>query len=93
MAKLPNISVKISGIPCYSSEPYPYRNLHKYIEQTYNAFGPERMFWGADLTRLPCTYREAITLFTEEMPWFTAADKELIMGEALCKWLDWPLPV
>jgi L-fuconolactonase len=92
MAKLPNVSVKVSGIPCYSSEPYPYRNLHDYIKQTYDAYGPERMFWGADLTRLPCTYRQAIMLFTEHMPWLTTADKELIMGRALCKWLDWPVP-
>jgi hypothetical protein len=29
---------------------------------------------------------------TEELPWLTAADKELIMGRALCNWLDWQLP-
>ncbi|HET9923842.1 MAG TPA: amidohydrolase family protein [Methylomirabilota bacterium] len=35
----------------------------------------------------PCT----VTLFTEELPWLTARDKELIMGRALCTWLDWKI--
>ena len=35
----------------------------------------------------PCT----VTLFTEELPWLTARDKELIMGRALCTWLHWKI--
>jgi hypothetical protein len=31
-------------------------------------------------------------MFTEELPWLTAKDKELIMGRALCNWLSWKLP-
>ncbi len=90
LAKRPNISVKVTSLPAYSSELYPYRNLHKYIRQIYDAFGPERMFWGSDLTKLKSTYRQVITAFTEEMPWLPKADQELILGRALCKWLDWP---
>ena len=37
----------------------------------------------ADFGRLTCAYREAITLFTEELPWLTPNDKEWIMGRAL----------
>jgi hypothetical protein len=33
-----------------------------------------------------------VTLFTEELPWLVAHDKELIMGRALCNWLGWKLP-
>jgi hypothetical protein len=55
-------------------------------------FGPQRMFWGTDLARLPCTYRQAVTMFTEEIPWLTHEDKEWIMGRALCGWLGWRLP-
>ena len=29
--------------------------------------------------------------FTEEQPWLPEADKELIMGRALCDWIDWKL--
>jgi hypothetical protein len=31
-------------------------------------------------------------MFTEEMPWLSARDKELIMGRAVCQWLGWELP-
>jgi predicted TIM-barrel fold metal-dependent hydrolase len=91
MARRPNVAVKASALPSYSSEPYPYRRLHPYIRQAFDAFGPRRMFWGTDLTRLPCSYRQAVTFFTEELPWLSAADKELVMGRGLCDWLGWPL--
>ena len=92
LAKHPNIAVKATAAPSYSSEPYPFSNIHKYLRQIYDAFGPERIFWGTDITRMPCSWRECITFFTEELGWLSASDKELIMGRALCKWLDWKLP-
>jgi hypothetical protein len=49
------------------------------------------MFWGTDITRMPCSWRQCVTMFTEELPWLSATDKELIMGRAVCAWLDWTL--
>ena len=92
LARLPNIAAKASGLPCYTDETYPFSGLHAYIRQVFDAFGPERMFWGTDWTRLPCPWRQTVDLFTEELPWLTANDKGLIMGRALCQWLGWPLP-
>jgi len=92
IARRPNINVKASALPCYTKDTYPYRRLHPYIRRVYDAFGPKRMFWGTDLARLPCSYRHAVTMFTEEIPWFTAEDKEWIMGRGLCEWLEWELP-
>lgn len=92
LARHPNVAVKASALPCYSTEAYPFRGLHRLIRAIYDAYGPRRMFWGTDLTRLPCTYRQAVTLFTEELSWLPAADLEWIMGRAVCEWLGWPLP-
>ena len=92
LAKYPNVAVKASGAPSYSSASYPYRNIHPYLRQIYDAFGPERMFWGTDITRMPCSWRQCVTMFTEELPWLTEHDKELIMGRALCAWIGWKLP-
>jgi predicted TIM-barrel fold metal-dependent hydrolase len=92
LARYPNVAVKATGAPSYSSEPYPYRNIHPYLRQIYDAFGPQRLFWGTDITRMPCSWRQCVTLFTEELPWLSEHDKELIMGRALCSWLDWKLP-
>src|SRR5262249_39949736 len=91
LARRPNVAVKASALPCFSKAPYPYRPLHPYIRRAYDAFGPRRMFWGTDFSRLPCSYRQAITLFTEELPWLTAEDKDWIMGRGLCEWLGWPV--
>ena len=92
LAKYPNIAVKATGAPGNSSHAYPYRNIHKYTEQIFDAFGPQRMFWGTDITRMPCTWRQCVTMFTEEMPFLKGRDLELVMGRALCDWIGWKLP-
>lgn len=89
LARRPNVAVKASALPCYTTETYPFRGLHPHIRRVYDAFGPRRMFWGTDWTRLPCPWRQAVTLFTEELPWLPAADQEWIMGRALTTWLGW----
>jgi predicted TIM-barrel fold metal-dependent hydrolase len=89
LARFPNVAVKASAAPGTSSEPYPYRNVHGYLRQVYDAFGARRMFWGTDLTRMPCSYRQCVTLFTEELPFLAGADRDLVMGQALCDWIGW----
>ncbi|MGZ9005727.1 MAG: amidohydrolase family protein [Burkholderiales bacterium] len=92
LAKRPNIAVKASALPCFTTDAYPYRRLHPWLRQVYDAFGPRRIFWGTDKSRLPCSYAQAITMFTEEIPWLTSEDKEWILGRAITEWLSWPLP-
>ena len=92
LAKYPNVAIKATGAPSYSSESYPFRNIQPYLRQIYDAFGPERMFWGTDITRMPCSWKQCVTFFTEELSWLSESDKELIMGRALCNWLNWQLP-
>ena len=91
LAALPNVAVKASALPCYSTESYPYPSLHPQIRRVVDAFGPERVFWGTDLSHLPCAYRMALTLFTEELDNLTADEKEWILGRGIASWLDWPL--
>ncbi|WP_426960124.1 amidohydrolase family protein [Muricoccus radiodurans] len=92
LARHPNIAVKASALPCVAADDYPYRSLHEPIRRVVDAFGPERVFWGSDLTRLPCSYSQAVRLFTEELPWLSGAELEAVMGGAICDWLDWPAP-
>ena len=86
LARYPNVAVKASALPCFSTGNYPYRNLHDYLQRVYDAFGPTRVFWGTDLSRLRGTYREAVTMFTEELPWLKGADLEQVMGKAISAW-------
>jgi predicted TIM-barrel fold metal-dependent hydrolase len=94
LAALPNVAVKAAGLPAYASKDlYPYRSLHPYLRQVIDAFGAERVFWGTDLSRMSCSYRTCVTVFTEELDWLSARELELIMGGALCRWIGWPLRV
>lgn len=92
LAKHKNIAVKVSGAPGMSSAPYPFKTVHDGIRGIYDAFGPQRMFWGTDITRLAAPWRQCVTMFTEELPWLSDSDKTLIMGRALCDWYGWNLP-
>jgi predicted TIM-barrel fold metal-dependent hydrolase len=92
LAKYPNVAVKATGIPWYSSDPYPFRSMHPFLRQVYDAFGPQRMFWGTDITKMPCSWRQCVTMFTEELPWLSERDKALIMGQAVCAWWGWERP-
>jgi predicted TIM-barrel fold metal-dependent hydrolase len=89
LARFPNIGVKLSGAPSTSTQPYPYKNVHGYLRQIVEAFGPDRCFWGTDITRMPCTYRQCVTMFTEELPWLKGRDLERVMGGAFVDWLGW----
>lgn len=89
LAKWPNVAVKASAMPCYTNDTYPYRAVHPYVRRALEAFGTKRVFWGSDLSRSPCTYRENVTMFSEEMPWLEAQAKEWVMGRGLCEWLGW----
>jgi L-fuconolactonase len=91
-ARYPNIAVKASALPCYVSEPYPFKTLHPHIRRVVDAYSPRRVFWGTDLSRLTCSYRQAVTFFTEELDFLSDDDKEWIMGRGIAEWLSWPLP-
>ena len=89
LARHPNIAVKATGAPGCSTAPYPYRNIHVHMRRIFDAFGPERFFWGTDITRMPCSYHQCVTMFTEELPWLAGRDLELVMGQAVCDWIGW----
>ncbi len=90
LAKLPNVSIKATGTPAYSSQAYPFRNIHDGLHRIFDAFGPARFFWGTDFTRMPCSYRECVTMFTEELPWLAGADLACVMGQGICDLLGHP---
>ena len=92
LARHRNVAVKASGLPSLSNQAHPFRDLHAALRALVDAFGPRRTFWGTDLTRMPCSYTECITLFTEHLPWLAGEDLEWVMGRGVCEWLEWPLP-
>ena len=63
--------------------------MHPYLRQIFDAFGPDRTFWGTDISKMPCSWRQCVTMFTEELPWLKGNDLEKVMGMAVCAWWGW----
>ncbi len=80
---------KATGAPGYASGGYPYASMQTYLRLIFDAFGPSRMFWGTDISKMPCSWKECVTMFTEELPWLRGRDLELVMGDGLCAWWGW----
>jgi len=93
LAQYPNVFVKVSALPAFSTEPYPFKNLHEPLRRVIEAFGARRAFWGSDITRVPksCSYRQVVTQFTEELDFLSADDLDWIMGRGLAECLRWPI--
>jgi predicted TIM-barrel fold metal-dependent hydrolase len=91
LAKYPNVSVKLSATPANSTEPYPWKDMNDNIKRLFDAFGPQRCYWGTDITNsLPkATYRQRVTHFTEALGFLSEADKDLVMGRAIMQRLGW----
>ena len=52
VAREPNVAVKLTGAPALSAAPYPFDDLWPVLHQILGAFGPDRVMWGSDFTRV-----------------------------------------
>jgi L-fuconolactonase len=90
LAPLPNVAVKATCLPAYSATPRPWADVTPHLRRLFDAYGAQRLFWGSDLSRLPCPYGELVTFFREELEWLKGTDRDAVMGKAILNWLDWP---
>ena len=91
LAKYPNMSVKLSGSPGLSTEAYPFRDVAVHLHRVFDAYGPQRCYWGTDMTNsfAKATYRQRVTQFTEELSFLSESDKDWVMGRAILARLNW----
>jgi predicted TIM-barrel fold metal-dependent hydrolase len=91
LAKYPNVSVKVSASPGLSREAYPYRDVAVHLKRVFDAYGPQRSYWGTDLTNTYArgSYRQRISHFTEELSFLSDSDKDWVMGRAILQRLKW----
>jgi predicted TIM-barrel fold metal-dependent hydrolase len=93
LAVHPNIYVKVSALPGYSTQPFPNNNIQKYVREMVDKMGPQRCFYGTDITRLlghGITYTDTIEQFTKHWD-FTPEELEWIMGRGISEVLNWPI--
>ena len=91
LAAYPNVSVKFTGVAALSQSEYPFRDLWPALHRVITAFGPGRLMWGSDYTRIRGlrNYSELLNfvLYTNEL---SPADKALMFSGAARHWLRWP---
>jgi L-fuconolactonase len=88
LASFPNIAVKATALPLYSEGDYPHLDVLEEIRRVIDAFSADRVFWGTDLTRLRCSYRQAVEMMSH-LEWKDEREVELVMGDAILTWLGW----
>jgi L-fuconolactonase len=90
LAKYPRVYVKVSSAPCFSNQPYPFADIAGYLRRIYDAFGPRRLLWGADYSRLTSTYSECVEHFRSGLDFLSEEDSRWILGASLAEALSWP---
>ena len=92
LARYPNVWVKVSELGVLSpSGKYPFQDTYAWVRRMYDAFGPDRLLWG---TGFPGeirteegrpTLQQELDLIRKEIAFFTAADREKILGRNAAK--------
>jgi predicted TIM-barrel fold metal-dependent hydrolase len=88
--------VKISSLPLSSRQPFPYPDVHAALRRVYDLFGPARLAWATDYTMLrgrlgdAISYAQARDFVDAALPTLSAADRALIFGGTIARFLDWP---
>lgn len=88
LAEHENLTVKATALPNYSTEDYPHLDLVEPFRVVVDSFGPSRVFWAADITRLRGTYADARRLVSEHLL-ETEQESRAVLGGSLATWLGW----
>jgi predicted TIM-barrel fold metal-dependent hydrolase len=90
LAGCPAVRVKVSSAPCFSNDPFPFKDIEPFLHRLYDAYGARRLMWGADLApRLTSTYLECLDHFRKGLPFLTEDDKDWILGRTTAETLNW----
>ncbi|KAA9156709.1 amidohydrolase [Amycolatopsis acidicola] len=89
LADFPGVHVKAAGVGDYALDPYPFPSLDEPLRRIFGAFGPERVVWASDLSRLHHPYRQCVAQFAEALPWLTGPERELVLGGNIRRLLAW----
>ena len=90
LARLDNVSIKISGACTLSKTAYPFADIWDPVMRIVDAFGVDRCMWGTDWTRALdfVTYKQSVDVFLET-PRLGDGDREALMGGSLQRIYNW----
>ncbi|HUG00005.1 MAG TPA: amidohydrolase family protein [Ilumatobacter sp.] len=106
LARHPNIALKLSGVPSLSEQEYPFTDVWPHVRRVIDTFGPDRLMWGSDISRImgQVGFTHQLTsepfagqhTYAEALHYvlhtdqLSAAEKEWILGGTVRKLLRWP---
>lgn len=92
LARYANVWVKVSELSVLSpSGQYPFADTFPWVRRMYEAFGPDRLLWGTGFpgaTRTEAgrpSLAEELGLVRKEIPFFSASEREKILGSNAAK--------
>jgi predicted TIM-barrel fold metal-dependent hydrolase len=90
LATRDNVAVKLSGGPSLSDASYPFTDLWPLLDRYLEAYGPDRLMWGSDWTRVHnASYREGVD-YLRESDRLTPDVADALLGGTLRRTFAWP---
>lgn len=87
LVDVPNVALKATALPAYVTGDYPFRRLAPLVRRVVDTFGPERVMWASDATRVRAPYRDIVT-FPGALDVLTDDELAGFMGGNLARWLQ-----
>lgn len=89
-ANLPNLGLKLTGLPALSAEAFPFRDIWGPIRRVLAAYGADRLAWGSDYTRTAGlhSYLEGAH-YLEVIDGIGADDLAMLLGGTVSARLNW----
>ncbi|WP_162606659.1 amidohydrolase family protein [Jiangella asiatica] len=88
LAGPPNVLVKVCGFHYLTAPPwgFPFEAAReRVLRPVADAFGPHRLAWGSDFpaARTHVTYTQSLAVVRDHTPWWTDAERDLVLGGTL----------
>jgi L-fuconolactonase len=88
-SKHPGVFIKSTRIDGISGEPWPFTNLHAWVKAVYESYGAQRMLGCTGfMNNPPGDDALGFRVIEEAFPFFTAEDKEWILGNTVASIYD-----
>jgi L-fuconolactonase len=69
LADVPNIALKMTGVPTLSEQPYPFADLWPPLRRLVGAFGAGRLMWGSDISRIQGRIGHDLRILADYQPY------------------------
>jgi hypothetical protein len=91
LAQFDNVALKCTNVPSLSTTGFPFNDIWPHLHAILEAFGPECLMWGSDITVHPddLTYAQSLG-YLQLSDQFSTNEKDLILGASLRRILRWP---